>query len=500
MKMRKNLLPKLMLPTSNIKMGVVLLAIASFVCACRTDEKDPHPGPPKQPEEIGKAQVWLTTGDQSKLLTREADIPVTEIVETLFPTITVDESQKLQEIEGFGAALTGSSAYLINKKMSSAQRLSLLEQLFDPDKGIGITYVRMTIGASDFSLSDYTYDDMPAGETDFELAHFTIEKDREDVVPVFKQILSIAPDIRIMGSPWSPPAWMKTNGSLTGGKLKPEAFDVYARYFVRYIEAYASDGIPVDAVTPQNEPLYFTANYPCMNMPADEQLDFIKNHLGPAFDGAGLRTKIICYDHNWDNTQYPISILNDPAAYQYVSGSAFHAYAGNVSAMNAVHNAHPEKGLYFTEISGGEWATNFSDNLQWNMANIFIGSTKNWSRTALLWNLALDENHGPTNDGCQDCRGVVTIHSASGSVDKNVEYYAIGHFSKFIRPGAFRVVSTPFETGTGLDHVAFINADGSKVLVVSNGDTVAKSFVVKMQDAQITYFIRARSVATIVWD
>ena len=476
-----------------------LVAIVFIAVACGSDDKLPTPGPPKQPVEIGKAQVWVTTGDQSKLLAKENDISITETAETSFPTILLDTSEKLQEIEGFGAALTGSSAYLLNRKMSASQRTDLLKDLFDPATGIGISYLRMTIGASDFSLSDYTYDDMPAGETDFDLIHFSIGKDQEDVVPIFKQIVGIAPGIKIMGSPWSPPAWMKTNGSLKGGKLKPEAYDAYARYFVKYIKAYKAEGIVIDAITPQNEPLYFTANYPCMEMQAAEQADFIKNHLGPAFATEGLSAKIIAYDHNWDNTQYAISILNDPAAYSYVYGSAFHAYGGNVSAMSVVHNSHPDKGLYFTEISGGEWATNFSDNLQWNMANIFIGTTKNWSKAALLWNLALDQNHGPTNNGCQDCRGVVTVNSANGSITRNVEYYSIGHFSKFVRPGAFRISSTPFDSATKLDHVAFLNTDDSKTLVVSNSDTVPKSFVVKWDGGQFSYFIKGNSVATIVW-
>ena len=465
---------------------------------CGKDEFH-DPGPPKSPPEIGKAKVWLTTGDQSNLLAPQEDISITESAETSLPALTVDPSEKLQEIEGFGAALTGSSAFLINRKMSAAQRLSLLESLFDADKGIGITYLRMTIGASDFSLSDYTYDDMPPGETDFELANFSIEKDREDIVPVFKQILAIAPGLRIMGSPWSPPAWMKTNESLRGGNLKPEAYEAYARYFVKFIEGYAAEGIPIDAVTPQNEPLHFTASYPCMEMQASEQLAFIRDNLGPAFEAAGLGTGIIIYDHNWDNTQYAVSILNDPAASQYVDGSAFHAYGGDVSAMSVVHSAHPGKGLYFTEISGGEWATDFSDNLQWNMSNIFIGTTRNWSRTALLWNLALDENNGPTNNGCSNCRGVVTIHSATGAVTRNVEYYSIGHFSKFVRPGAFRVASSDFGSGIPLDHVAFINADGSRVLVVSNSGGTGQSFVVKTGEGQFTYHLGARAVATIVW-
>ena len=481
--------------------------ILSYSCAlmlligrCQSDDRFPNPGPPKQPEETGKAQVWVTSGDQSKLLSQGNDISITVLAESSFPTITLNPSEKLQEIEGFGAALTGSSAYVINRKLTPTQRLALLQDLFDPQKGIGISYLRMTIGASDFSLADYTYDDTPSGETDFDLQQFSIAKDEEDIVPVFQQILDIAPQLRIMGSPWTAPAWMKTNGSLKGGSLKADAYSAYAQYFVKYIQAYAAKGISIDAVTPQNEPLYFTAGYPCMEMQAIDQLDFIKNHLGPAFADAKLATKIISYDHNWDNTQYPITILNDPVARAYVAGSAFHAYAGNVSAMGVVHSAHPDKGLYFTEISGGEWATNFSENLQWNMANVFIGTTRNWSKNALLWNLALDENHGPTNNGCQDCRGVVTVQSTNGAVTRNVEYYSIGHFSKFVRPGAFRISSTTFQTETNLDQVAFINVDGSKVLVVANAGATPKSFTVKCDEGQFTYFISAASVATIVWD
>ncbi len=470
-----------------------------FFVSCGSGDEFPDPGPPTKAEEIGKADAWLTTGNQTKLLSHEVQVSVTERATTVLPSVTLQPEQKLQQIEGFGAALTGSSAYLINRKMSAAQRRALLEELFDADKGIGISYLRMTIGASDFSLSDFTYNDIPMGQTDYDLDHFSIDSDKEDVIPVFKQILSFAPGISIMGSPWSAPAWMKTNNSLKGGKLKPEAYDVYARYFVEYIKAYAQEGISVAAVTPQNEPLHFTANYPCMEMQAGEQLEFIRDFLGPAFADAGLSTDIIAYDHNWDNPQYAIAVLNDPVAKEYVSGSAFHAYAGNVSAMSVVHNTHPDRGLYFTEISGGEWATNFSDNLQWNMSNIFIGTTKNWSKNVLLWNLALDENHGPKNNGCQDCRGVVTIQSGNGSVTRNVEYYSIGHFSKFVRPGAYRIASTAFDASTGLDHVAFVNTDGSKVIVVSNTASEARSFSVLWEAGQFDYSLPARSVVTLVW-
>ncbi|MCW5911954.1 MAG: glucan endo-1,6-beta-glucosidase [Cyclobacteriaceae bacterium] len=474
--------------------GALLFSLAG----CKKDEPF-NPGPPKTPEEIGKASVYLTTGDKNKLFSAEPEISVVETTSAAVTSlITIDAGQKFQQIDGFGAALTGSSAYLINKKMSSVQRDALLNELFNPETGIGVSYLRMTIGASDFSLSDFTYNDMPTGQQDLTLASFTIDADREDVIPVFKRILNIAPGIKIMGSPWSASAWMKTNGSLKGGELRTEVYNVYANYFVKYIKAYAAEGITIHAVTPQNEPLHFTANYPCMSMPASAQLDFVKNHLGPVFESENINTEIILYDHNWDNTAYAISVLNDANAKKYVAGTAFHAYGGSVSAMSTVRNAHPDKGLYFTEISGGGWATNFGDNLMWNMENIFIGTTNNWSRNVLLWNLALDQNDGPTNNGCSNCRGVVTINNNTGSVTKNEEYYSIAHFSKFVRPGASRVSSQA--TGVSqFHHVAFINTDGTKVLVVANSSTSSRTFTVREGGNQYSYDIPAKAVATIAW-
>jgi glucosylceramidase len=340
---------------------------------------------------------------------------------------------------------------------------------------------------------------MPAGQTDFELEQFSLGQDLEDVVPVLKEILQINPGIKIMGSPWSPPAWMKTNMNLKGGKLKPECYAVYADYFVRYIQAMNEQGITIDAVTPQNEPLYFTAGYPCMEMQPEEQAEFIKNHLGPKFAAAGLNTKIIIYDHNWDHPEYGITIMDDPEAKPFVTGTAFHAYAGYVTAMSAVHAAHPDKGLYFTEISGGGWATDFSENLTWNMENIFIGTTRNWSKVALLWNLALDQHSGPQNNGCGDCRGVITIDSDNGSVTKNEEYYALAHVSKFVRPGAVRVSTVIPQNLIKLTGVAFVNPDGSKALVLCNNNSESNSFCVKQGEKYISYIIPFKSVVTITW-
>jgi glucosylceramidase len=476
----------------------LVLAMSSGLLCCKEKSTDP-PGPPPGPAEIGTAQLWLTKGDKSKLLSRENDLSVKDSLTSAYPLITIDTTTTFQVIEGFGAGLTGSSAYLLNKKMDAGKRTATLTDLFDPVNGIGISYLRLTMGASDFSLSDFTYDDMPASQTDFDLANFSLSQDLEDVVPVLQEIIQINPDIKLMGTPWSPPAWMKTNGNMKGGKLKPECYDVLARYFAKYVKEMESHGIIITSVTPQNEPLYFTAGYPCMEMQATEQADFIKNHLGPTFQAQGINTKIIVYDHNWDVPEYAITILNDPAAKQYVVGSAFHAYAGDVTAMSTVHFAHPDRDLYFTEISGGDWATDFAGNLMWFMNNILIGTVQNWSTSALFWNLVLDEFDGPQNNGCSNCRGVVTLRTSNGAVIENEEYYAIAHLSKFVRPGARRLAFSKSQEITNLGISAFLNPDGSKAMVAANYNDETVSFSVNQGEKYFSYSIPAKSVITIIW-
>ena len=492
----KNLLHNFPAFNFPVKIFLTIGMVTTLISCAGKDNPDPEDPPVVA---TAKAKVYLTKGDKSKLFSKEGELAIKPVASATFPVISLDTSSTFQEVEGYGAALTGSSAYLINNKLSLGARQTLLNDLFNPETGIGISYLRLTMGASDFSLSDFTYNDLPSGQTDYDLQQFSLAQDMNDVVPVLKEIVQITPDIKLMGSPWSPPAWMKTNGSLKGGKLKSASYEVYANYFVRYIQAMKNEGITIDAITPQNEPLYFTANYPCMEMQPAEQLNFIKTVLGPKFEAAGITTKIIVYDHNWDNPQYPITILNSPDAAKYVAGSAFHAYAGDVSAMSAVHSAHPEKGLYFTEISGGAWAGNFSDNLMWNMNNIFIGTARNWSKNALLWNLALDENWGPQNNGCNNCRGVVTINSGSGQVTKNEEYYSIAHFSKFVRPGAVRIATTVPQTLSSFSAVGFQNTDGTKVLVACNDSNAEKAFTVSQHKNNFSYTVPAKSVVTIVW-
>jgi glucosylceramidase len=479
------------------------ISLAAFLFSCSSSEDGSgNPGPPVTQGEtgtvVGTATVWVTNGAQTKLMSKEVSgASIYDTNATTDPSISVDFSQQYQEIEGFGAALTGSSAIVING-MAPAQKDALIKDLFSATEGIGLSYMRLTIGASDFSSNNFSYNDLPEGSTDAALANFSIAQDETDVVPVLQAILAYSPNIKLMGSPWSAPAWMKTSGSMNGGSLKPEWYDTYGNYFVKYINAYAAHGITIDAITPQNEPLHEINTYPTMKMTAIEQADFIKSSLGPKFQVAGLNTKIIAYDHNFDVPSYPLTVLGDSEAAQYVDGSAFHAYGGDVSAMTQVHAAFPNKNLYFTEVSGGEWSPNFAENLKWSIGNIFIGTTRNWSKNVLLWNLALNSNYGPTNGGCMNCRGVVTV-SSSGTVTKNVEYYALAHFSKFIKPGAKRVNSTNFDNSLNMQNVAFVNTDGSKVLVVLNASATARKFAVKVGDKKIVYSLEPTAVATIVW-
>lgn len=466
---------------------VVLFALVSC--------KEKSPELIEQEEVGGSVTLWTTAGNQTKLLAQDTSLKLTKKQQSnLGVTITLDENETLQEMDGFGAALTESSAYLMYTKLNATQRSDLLKELFGREAGIGISYLRITMGASDFSLEDFTYNDMPDGRTDRELEHFSIDKDKPYLIPVLKEILAISPDVKIMASPWSAPAWMKTNGKLAGGKLKPEYYGVYSNYFLKYLRAYEAEGIKVDAISIQNEPLHEAA-YPSMQMEASEQATFIKNHLGPLFVKEKITTKILVYDHNWDRTDYPLTLLNDPEVKKYISGTAFHAYAGDVTAMSAVYEAFKDKGIYFTEISGGEWATDFADNMDWNMKNIFIGAPKNWSRNALLWNLALDQNHGPKNGGCQDCRGVIAI-SDGGFVRRNVEYYSIAHLSKFVMPGGRRVKSSFTDA---VEHVAFKNPDGSLVLVVSNNASNIQRMNIVFGEKQLTFNQDPRSTVTCVF-
>lgn len=476
---------------------LVLLSISLFLFnfSCKKELTKPAIQAPADTTTQAKSDVlmYLTHGDQTALLQKRLDILRFATQENSYPTIEIDSSKQYQSVDGFGFMLTSGSAELINK-MEAKAKASLLKELFEkgPDD-ISISYLRIAIGASDLSAQVYTYNDLPSGKTDTNMESFSLEPDKKDVIPLLKELLKINKDLKIMATPWTAPIWMKDNQSWIGGCLKTEYHDAYARYFVKYLEAMQAEGIHVEAVTIQNEPLN-PKNNPSMYMAANQQAIFVKNHLGPAFKKAGINTKIVIYDHNCDEPGYPLEILADKEASAFVDGSAFHLYGGNISAMGAVHQAHPDKSVYFTEqytSSKGE----FGGDLRWHLRNVVIGALRNWSRTVLEWNLANDPNFGPyTPGGCTECRGALTING--NSISRNVSYYIVAHASKFVPPGSVRIESN---NSGSLHSVAFLCPDSKKVLIVLNDGAQAQTFNVKYKGKWYSTSLAAGSVASYLW-
>ncbi len=446
---------------------------------------------PSRPE----VENWLTnTRNGSVLFEKQLPIPWDASNDVATVTIEIDSNQRYQTIDGFGFTLTGGSAYHLIR-MSPDVRAALLKELFDTEgTHIGVSYLRVSIGASDLNVYPFSYNDLPHGETDPDMARFDLGPDRDDVIPILKEILAIYPELKIMGSPWSPPKWMKTNNDTRGGSLRPIYYPAYAKYFVRYIEEMQAEGIHIDAVTVQNEPLH-PGNNPSLLMLADEMGDFVKNHLGPAFEQAGITTKIIIYDHNCDRPDYPISILDDPEAKKYITGSAFHLYGGTIDALSAVHERHPDKELHFTE----QWIGapgDLSTDMPYHIKHLTIGATRNWSRTVLEWNLANGPDHQPHTDrgGCDRCLGGITI--AGNSVTRNPAYYVVAHAAKFVRPGSIRIASNEVE---GLPNVAFRTPAGNTALIVLNEGNVSQTFSVKNGKKQFNATLQQGAVATYIF-
>ncbi len=451
-----------------------------------------------QDDGVLRASVWITTPDETRLLAPQAPVEFLpdDQTEPRAITIDVDDSQRFQTIHGFGGAMTDSAAWLIGTRMNTEQRDELMRALFDPQTGLGLSTVRHPAGASDFALYHYSYDDLPAGETDEELVRFSIDHDREYIIPLLQQALALNSQLNIIGTPWAVPGWMKTSDSLIGGSLRLESYEAYANYLVRYVQAFAAEGVPLAAITPINEPLFVPPAYPGMYMDAENQTEFIKTYLGPAFAAAGLTTQILIFDQNWDRTDFPIHVLNDQVARAFVAGTAFHCYHGSVAEQSVLHELHPDKIILVSECSGLV-GSNFGEDIRWTMRNLFIGATRNWATDVLLWNLALDQSSGPTSGGCPNCRGVVTIDQTTGAVSFNVEYYLLGHASFAARPGAIRVAS-PSNSG-GIETVAFLNPDGAKGLLVLNDGGHEETFKVRWAGLSFSYALPPGAVATFRW-
>lgn len=457
--------------------GVVLLPLSSCRSVSNTDQT---------------IQVWLTKGDETVKLQQQS--PVNFVTDpTGFQDIEIDDTQKFQYVDGFGYTLTGGSVEVINR-LSTSKRKALLHELFGNDKNsISINYLRLSIGASDLDSEVFSYNDLPQGQTDPELSKFSLARDK-DLILMLKEILAINPKIKIIAAPWSPPVWMKDNGKSIGGSLKPEFYDTYANYFVKYIQGMKNEGITIDAVTPQNEPLH-PGNNPSLLMVSGQQRDFIKQSLGPVFKSNKIKTKIVVYDHNCNKPEYAVNILNDPEANQYIDGSAFHLYEGDISALSTVHQAHPDKNLYFTEQWTGAKGT-FSEDLNWHTRNVVIGSMRNHSKIALEWNLANDSEYKPhTPGGCTECKGALTI-TDQDHVVRNVGYYIIAHASKFIPADSQRIAST--QTGE-LSTAAFKTPAGKTVLIVQNNSDRDEHFNIKFKNKKAPVNITAKSVATYIF-
>lgn len=470
------------------------LVLGLGITGCKPE---PNPIPDPDPDPVDTTQVkksavsiWRTFPDGIVTLALDPTVHSWKSAPSGTLTLEVDSTQTMQTMDGFGAAVTGSSAHVI-MQLPENQRNQLLKDLFHPGEGIGLSFIRVTIGSSDFSVGSYTYLDSP----DTTLQSFSFGKDADELIPVLKAIKALRPDIRIMATPWSAPAWMKTSQNLNGGSLAPAHYRNFARYLVKYLQRMEAEGLPVYALSVQNEPEHTTPNYPSMSMTAAEQLVFIRDHLRPAFLQAALTTQVLVFDHNWDNTQFPRTIFSDPVAGPFVAGAAYHCYAGDVSAMSVVRNAHPDKGLWFTECSGGDWAPNFGDNLRWNTSNLIIGAPRNWAKGVLLWNLALDPNDGPQNGGCSNCRGVVTVTGTTWQT--NVEYFLLAHAAKHVLPGSVRIGSSA--SSSQLGHVAYRRPDGKFALVAMNYGTVRQEISLKVGDKYLNWTLDPGVLATMVW-
>jgi len=441
--------------------------------------------------------IWMTTADQTKLLQQQANVTFAPDSGSNPVTIDVDPATTYQQIDGFGASLTDSSASLICSKLTTAQKDTLLNNLFNPNTGIGLSFLRQPMGASDFSsIGNYSYDDMPAGQTDPNLTNFNINHDLQCIVPLLKQIKQINPALKLMANPWSPPGWMKTSGSMIGGSLQTTHRTAWANYFVKFVQAYAAQGLPIDYLSMQNEPLYVPPGYPGMGMSASEQATLLASYLGPALANAGITSKVMVWDHNWTN-QYPYDVLANATARGYAAGTGFHWYGGSVTSQTDLHNAYPTKGIWFTEGSGFS-GTSFAQYLKDIDQLLIIANMRNWGQATVRWNLVLDQNLGPQNGGCPNCTATVTINNSTGAITYNAEYYALGQASKFVVPGAVRISSNNF--AGGIENVAFRNPDGSLVVIAFNAGAASSTFKVRWSGQSFSYTLPAGAVVTFKWN
>ena len=482
----------------------IILFAVMFLSACKGVE--PENGNDVTKPEVETVTVYVTSSDRtyafSKMelnFSKPGDLPAS--------TVILDVGQRFQTMHGFGAALTGSACYNL-MKMSPQDRNRFLTNTFS-EEGMAYSYMRISIGCSDFSLSEYTLCDVVGIE------NFALTSEETDyVIPVLKEILAINPDLKIMGSPWTSPRWMKVNNLTdlqphvrwTGGHLNPAYYQDYAAYFVKWIQAFADEGISITSVTPQNEPLWH-GNSASLLMFWEEQRDFVNDALVPQFIAAGLNTKIYLYDHNYhyanmsDQMGYPAKIYEAGVNNDIVAGAAFHNYGGNRSELLNIHSLFPDKELVFTEASIGQWnnGKDLSQRLIPDMREVALGTVNNWCSAVIVWNLMLDENMGPNRPGgCLTCYGSVDIAADYRTLTYNSHYYIIGHLSAVVKPGAVRIATTGM-TDTDIVISAFKNTDNSHAVVLFNSSQENKPVRIADAEKSFMHVVPARSVVSYIW-
>lgn len=491
-----------------MKLKNIFLLLFCCTISCTACDSDNNDNPVTPPAPVGDVKIYVTTG--SRLLDFAQKAVNFSEKDNLSPrSIELDPTTRYQTMDGFGAAVTGSTCYNL-LKMTQEDRTKFLKETFSNEEGMGYSYIRISIGCSDFSLSEYTCCDTQG------LDNFALQSEEKDyIIPVLKEILAINPDIKIMGSPWTCPLWMKVNNltdlqpynSWTDGYLNPKYYEDYGTCFVKWVQAMAAEGIKIYSVTPQNEPLN-RGNSASLFMGWKQEADFIKKGLGPKMKAAGLDVKIYAFDHNYnydnmaDQQNYPVNIYQDAEAAAYVAGAAYHNYGGDRSELLNVHNQAPDKELVFTETSIGEWnnGRNLTTRLMEDMREVALGTVNNWCKGVIVWNLMLDSDKGPNRDGgCQTCYGAVDINKSNyKTITRNSHYYIIGHLSSVVKPGATRIGTNGY-TANGLMYSAFENTDGTYAFVLLNDNSEGSKITVSDGAHHFSFDVPAKSVVSYRW-
>jgi glucosylceramidase len=442
---------------------------------------------------VSPVKIWSTSGDKR----HEAGEPLAwkPAGDAAPGAIKLDPASTKQEILGFGGAMTDATCYMLSQ-LTDSERGPVMRDLFAPTE-MGLNVCRTCIGASDYSRNVYSFDESP--EPDPELKKFSIDHDKAYILPTLRQAREANPELFLFSSPWSPPGWMKPNGSMLGGSMRKSSYDPYARYFLKFLEGYKAEGVQIDAVTVQNEvDADQDGKMPACLWGQEYEIEFVRDHLGPALRKAGLPVKIWVLDHNYNLWGRAEDELSDAGAAEFIDGIAWHGYVGEASEMTRVHDAFPTKNAYWTE--GGPFITSPDYQTDWaTWAETFNGIVANWARSITAWNIALDEKGNP-NIGPFTCGGVITINNATHQITHSGQYWALAHFSRHVKRGA-KVLAAQDETrrkNSAVTHAAFRNPDGSMVVVLANRGSKHRTQIV-LGGSVLEVELPADSVHTLAW-